>query len=449
MRSLLSKIRRPGIAALVVAAAAGVAACSPSPPPPPSVILIIIDTVRADHMSVYGYERETTPRLEEWAESGTVVENAFSAAAWTLPGVSSIITGLYPAQHGAGITGPSRIHDDLPTMAERLKERGYATGATANVSFMTDAFGLDRGFDLYDFHPAGDAEGLRPADQNVDIALDWIGEQEQPYFFMLHMFDAHRHYDAPEPARGTFTEQFADSYDPDTLATLESRIEAERRGDMDFHVAAYDEEILWLDMQLDRFFRTLQEREDFENTLVILTSDHGEAFRDHEHSIGHGSCLHNEVIRVPLMVWDPGRQHMGRRVGPAATVDIKPTVMDYAGAEYEGLAGVSLIPLLDGADPAPRAIFAQNHFYRRDLTSLIRWPLKYIQDHGTQERMLYDLEADPGELDNLWDPDDPDTARLVNSMRREIRAIRQAREGQAVEMSPELAERLRALGYIQ
>ncbi|NKB89007.1 MAG: sulfatase-like hydrolase/transferase [Acidobacteria bacterium] len=434
---------------LALGLAAGVVACAPAASSPPPVLLIVIDTVRADHMSLYGYERDTTPRLKEWAESGTVVENAFSAAAWTLPGVSSILTGLYPAQHGAGNGVPSPMHDDIPTLAERLKEQGYATGATANVSFLTDHFGLHRGFDLYDFHPAADDGGLRPADANVDIALEWIAAQEQPYFFMLHMFDAHRHYDAPEPARGTFTEQFADRYEPGSLATMASRIEAERRGDLEFHVAAYDEEILWLDMQLDRLFLTLQERGTFDDTLVILTSDHGEAFRDHEHSIGHGSCLHNEVIRVPLVIWEPGRLNRGRRVGPVATVDLKPTVLEAVGEPVEGLAGVSLLPFLRGEDLPSRAIFAQNNFYRRDLTALIRWPLKFIQDHGTQERLLYDLEVDPGETDNLWDPDDPDTARLVNSMRREIRAIRQAREGQAVEMSPELAERLRALGYIQ
>jgi arylsulfatase A-like enzyme len=429
-----------------------VVGCQPAPPPP-SVVLIVVDTVRADHLGLYGYERDTTPRLNEWAQSATVFDNAFSAAAWTLPGVTTILTGQYPAQHGAGITGPSRLHDDVPTLAQTLQGSGFATGAVVNVSFLTEVFGVSRGFDLYDFAPAGDATGLRPADVNVDLALDWIGQQDSPYFFMLHMFDAHRHYDAPPPARGTFTQQFAATYDPDTLDTLESRIEAERRGDLDFHVAAYDEELLWLDMQIDRFLSTLEARGELDNTLVVLTADHGEAFRDHEHSIGHGSCLHNEIIRVPLVIWEPGRAAgdtpRGRLATPVSTVDIMSTVLDYAGTAPVESAGISLRPAIHGVVPEPRAIFAQNHFYRRDLTALIRWPLKFIQDHGDQSRLLYDLEADPGETTNMWNPDDPDTARLVNAMRREIRAIRQSREGEQVEMSPELAERLRALGYIQ
>jgi len=435
--------------AVAIAAAVVTVACGQPSDPPPSVVLIVLDTVRADHLSLYGYERETTPRLARWAESATVFENAFSAGAWTLPGVGSILTGVYPSQHGAGVSGPSRLHDDVPTLAETLRARGFATGAVANVSFLNEAFGLNRGFDSYDFDPAGDVSGTRRADVSADLALEWIDGRTDPYFFMLHLFDAHRHYDAPAPARGTFTAQYAEGYDPATLPTLESRLEAERRSDLDFHVAAYDEELLWLDIQIDRFLAALESRGRLEDTLVVLTADHGEAFRDHEHSIGHGGCLHNEVMRVPLVIWEPGRAAVGRSTVPASTVDIVPTVLEYTGVEPLAVAGISLRGALRGEAPEPRSIFAQNRFYNTDLTSLIRWPLKFIQDHRRQGRALYDLGADPGEITDLWDPDDGDVTRMVNSMRREVRAIRQGREGQAVEMSPELAERLRALGYVQ
>jgi len=434
--------------AIVVAAALAVVACAQPVDPPPSVVLIVLDTVRADHMGLYGYERDTTPRLAEWAQRGTVFDNAFSTAAWTLPGVGSLLTGLYPSQHGAGISGPRRMHDDVPTMAEVLSAAGYDTGAVANVGFLSPVFGLNRGFVDYDLETGGD-QGGRRADASVDWALNWLSERsDRPSLLLLHLFDAHRFYDAPPPARGVFTSEYAADYDPATLATLDSRVEAERRGDMDFHVAAYDEEILWLDMQVDRFLNELRENGLFDDTLVILTADHGEAFREHG-AIAHGSSLHNEVIRVPLIVWAPGQTEGQRLAAPVSLVDIFPTVTEYAGLPAIETSGLSLRGALRGEEVAPRAIFAQNRFYRTDLTTLIRWPLKLIQDHKNQLRMLYDLQLDPGETENLWDRDDPDVVRLVNAMRREVRAIRQGREGSEVEMSEELAERLRALGYIQ
>ena len=432
----------------VVCAALVGLACGQPVPQPPSVILIVLDTVRADHLSLYGYKRDTMPRLASWAETGTVFENAFSAGAWTLPGVGSILTGKYAAQHGAGVSGPSRLHDDVPTLAEILRANGYATGAIANVSFLDPAFGLNRGFEFYAFDPAGDESGTGRADVSVDLALGWLDGRTEPYFFMLHLFDAHRYYDAPEPARGAFTSAYADGYDPETLATLESRVEAERRGDLDFHVAAYDEELLWLDMQIDRFLTVLAGQGSLDNSLVLLTADHGEAFREH-HSIGHGGCLHSEIMRVPLVLWEPGRGGRGRSAVPVSTVDILPTVLEYAAVEPLEGAGISLRGVLHGEKPEPRAIFAQNRFYSTDLTALIQWPLKLIQDHKHQFRMLYDLQGDPGETRNMWDPGDPTVVRIVNSMRREVRAIRQGRAGRDVEMSPEGVERLRALGYVQ
>jgi len=226
-----------GVAVACVAALTMVA-CGQPPDPPPSVVLIVLDTVRADHLSLYGYERDTTPRLARWAEQGTVFENAFSTAAWTLPAVGSIFTGLYPSQHGAGISGPSRMHDEVPTLAEELAAAGYETGAVANVGFLAPIFGLNRGFEHYDFDPAGAERGTRRADISVDRALEWLSERsDKPFFFVLHLFDAHHYYDAPPPARGVFTSEYADDYDPATLATLESRVEAERRSDLDFHVA--------------------------------------------------------------------------------------------------------------------------------------------------------------------------------------------------------------------
>jgi arylsulfatase len=285
---------------------------------------------------------------------------------------------------------------------------------------------------------------------SVDLALEWIDERpDQPFFLMLHLFDVHRHYDAPEPVRGTFTDVFADRYGAEAMATLESRIAAEAAGDLEFHVAAYDEEILWVDGQLGRFFDQLDARGLRDSALVVLTSDHGEAFREHGW-LAHGNNLYNEVLRVPWMAWGPGVAP-GHREGPAATVDILPTVLEFAGVEVPPAGGLSLWPQLrDLAVAAPeRQILAQNRMYSSDLAVVIDWPLKLLQDFIYTTTELYDLSVDPLEMNNLGVEGDGPLMRRLRSMRREARALRESSVGGSVELSEEMRQELRSLGYIQ
>lgn len=427
-------------------------ACAPAPPSQPPVILIVLDTVRADHMSLYGYDRPTTPRLEEIASSGSVFEWAFSTGAWTLPGVSSILTGRLPAGHGAGRHPTkkhtfTRIRESVPTVAGLLSEAGYTTAAIANGGYLSPGFRMDRGFERYDFHPATDM-AIRRADTSVDIALEWIDEwdRDEPFFLMLHLFDAHRHYDAPEPARGTFTDRFADRYE--NMDSLESRLQAEGAGDLEFHMAAYDEEILWLDREVARFVEALRERGIWDRSLVALTADHGEAFREHG-VLAHGASLFNEVLRVPMILWGP--EIPGRRwKGPVSTVDIVPTLLDRVGVEAPPeLPGISLYGLFEDGELPRRLLFAENDLMVADHVAVISWPLKLIHDFDNEISLLFDMERDPEERVDLTANPDRATRRAVRELRRQARELHRGQVGQEAELDPELVEELRALGYIQ
>lgn len=426
------------------------AGCGRAPKRPP-VVLIILDTVRADHMSLYGYERDTTPRLAQLAAEGSVFEHAFTAGAWTLPAVGSILTGQWPSVHGGGVTGADRfnkIRADVPTLAELLRTASYATGAVVNGGYMGPTFGMDRGFEDYDFRPGTDHD-VRRADVNVDVALDWIdAHADEPFFFLLHLFDAHRHYDAPEPVRGTFTDQFADRYPAGSLATLESRVLAEQNGDVEFVVAAYDEEILWLDREVGRFVDGLRERGLWGKALVLLTADHGEAFFEHD-AKGHGSTLHNEVLRVPLMAWGPGVP-VADWQEPVSTVDILPTVLDAVGASTpRPPSGLSLFGLFRTGELPERRLYAQNRFYNTDLAAVIDWPYKVIQDFKNGRTSLYDMVTDLDEGRDLADSPDQRIERVLRELRRDARELRRGHVGEAVELDEATREELRSLGYIQ
>ncbi len=436
------------MAALVATAA--MVGCAPRPRQPAPIVLIVIDTLRADHMSLYGYGRDTTPRISQLASSGSVFEHAFSAAAWTLPGVASLLTGQWPSVHGAGLGEADRFKrsdETIPTLAELLQAAGYDTGAVVNAGYLHPQFGFARGFESYDFQ-RGAEDQIRRADATVDVALEWIdAHREAPFFLLLHVFDVHRYYDAPEPARGTFTDAYRDRYG-ETLDTLESRVQAERDGDLEFHVAAYDEEILFVDSQIGRLADGLKARGIWDQALVILTADHGEAFREHG-ALAHGTNLHNEVMRVPLVVWGP--QVPARRWRQAvSTVDVLPTAARFAAIDnIPPVAGVPLWQLFEGGDLPDRLLFAENIMYETNLSAVVSWPMKLIRDFQHNQWQLYDLENDLEERVDLLIGADRSTLRLARALRREARALRESAAGQAVELDEDLAKELRALGYIR
>jgi len=446
------------IALLLVAGACGAAA-------PRLVVVIGVDTLAAGHLGVYGAERPTSPFLDQLAADGVVFERAYATSSWTLPSFASIFTGRLQSGHGAGIrvNRSDREWEDervahrrvildpaVPTLAEMLAAAGFTTVAVAQNPNLDPAFGVARGFDVYDY-VMGSHDDKRRADVVVDHALELIDEHAGgDLFLFVHFFDPHMSYGAPPPYGGMFTDGLEGGYqlpiavDPRQLDREGPEVPEVRRR---FIAAAYDEEIRFLDSQLERLVGGLRERGLWDEALVVLTADHGEELFEHD-GFEHGHSLYDEVISVPLIVWGPDLV-AGRSLAPVSIADVAPTVLDFESVQIpDGIFGVSLRPLLDGADPAEeRLIVAEGILYGSEKKAAVRWPYKLIVDRedGTEE--LFDLRQDPAEKQPLTAPER--VAELREQLELALAAASQGVTLHQLELDEELQRRLRALGYIR
>ena len=291
--------------------------------PHPSIILITIDTLRADHLSVYGYFRETSPTLTALAEEGIVFENALTTMATTLPAHASLLTSTRTTTHGlkGNFSHLGAVLEDdsgLRTMAEILIDLGYRTAAFVSATPVKDHTGLERGFEVFDQPSAAE----RRADETIERVVAWLESGvEDPYFLWVHLYDPHKPRKPPAP----FDEAF--ETDESLIRFLEERAVAKAR---DPYVLeqnnAYDGEILFADTQIERLFGVLKGRGDWEQAAVVVTSDHGEGLGQHDW-MRHGK-IYNEQLFVPLIVKLPeGRGEAGVRVRRfGSLIDVLPTL---------------------------------------------------------------------------------------------------------------------------
>ena len=450
----MSRGHRLVLAALWTSLAAG---CGE--PPPESVVLVVVDTLRADHLGLYGHHRPTSPELDRWADGAAIFEHGFSASPWTLPSMATMLTGQLPSRHRAGtfdheLSPPKRfqrLDPRLPTLPELLTEAGFSTWASMNNAFLHPRFGLDRGFDTYDFEPCNRA-CVRRADKVVDSALAWLDvPREQPFFMLLHMFDPHLDYDPPAETAGLFSTGVKQTGAPRILDLKEIRGYL-RRGeafDWSYLEALYDEEIVFVDRQLGRFFGELERRGLDRDTLVIVTSDHGEEFFDHDR-FEHGHSLYNELLRVPFLVRGPGVR-AGRLDSPMTLADLLPTVLELLGREPPAeLHGRSLAPLLGGGSgPEARPLFAERTLYGPERRAIFRWPQKLIQNLAAPGRpLLFDLAADAGETSNLATQE----AAAADQLRQALAVLDHVAapgDDGVITLDPESEAALRSLGYVR
>ncbi len=367
-----SRLHRAWAPAALLALALFGACGGSEPVRPRNVVLICIDTLRADHLSCYGYERQTTPALDDLAGESLLFTNTRSTAGWTKPSVPSFLTGTYPLEHGVYLggsdSGAGRASDVLPasatTLAEVFRDAGYQAAAFVKNAQLSKGLGFEQGFDLY-VDRAGDAREIRWR------ATDWLEarDPERPFFLYLHLLDAHWPWPVPEEYRGKWADGavLADLW-RDDWSELRDHLNASGVDAESPEAGAlrdvYDGAIRWVDDQLALFLAELEEEGLGDDTVVCVISDHGEEFFEHGR-LGHGHGLWDNLLAVPWILHVPGGP-AGRIDAPASLVDVFPTLLSAARLEPPSSRGVDRL-----ATPEERALRLAEHLepggYQRSL----------------------------------------------------------------------------------
>lgn len=429
----------------------------PTPPrQTPNVLVLVVDTLRADHLSTYGYARKTSPNVDRLARLGVLFENAYSTSSWTLPSHASLLTGRYPHEHGAETLS---YDGRYPSLAEALRDRGYRTAAfSGNNLWFSRRRGFGKGFAHFEdyFNTLGDMFARTVYGREVELfvlprlgydnllgrkgaedvnraVLRWLERDSgRPFFVFVNYLDVHDPYVPPQPYRSKFSRErnpggiintWFDRYYPKMTP-------AQLQGEMD----AYDGAIVYTDEQIGRLLEELRQRGLSQNTLVVITSDHGESFGEHGLLI-HQNALYREVICVPLVLFWPGHVPGGVRVSQlVSNASLPATVMELLGEGTQArFPGPSLMQLWqesgEGADwPYPLAELARfpgelvekNPSASGAMRCLITPQWHYIW-HEKFGPALYDWHRDPGESQDLSKTEDGQ--KIVNELDTRIRAM--------------------------
>jgi len=433
----MRSVRAPAfVAAIALAAACGGASNRPRAADGP-IVLISIDTLRADHLPVYGYTAVKTPAIDALAADGIVFERAYSHAPQTLPAHASILSGRLPFEHGVRDNVGFSVPLSEPMLGDLLRARGYATGAVVSAFVLRKETGIDKGFDFFDGSmpprraDTSIAEVQRDGAQSEAIAERWLDGRPSPKFFLfLHLYEPHKPYTPPERYR---------------------------------QYAPYDGEIAYADEIAGRLIAHLKAKGLYDAATIILLSDHGEGLGDHGEQ-EHGLFVYDEAIHVPMIVKRAGGAGAGRRVRtPVQHIDLVPTILSLAGgADRAGapegphdkertLKGRSLVPLLDGkgaiADEAiySEALYARYHFGWSELTALTDPRYRYIK---APREELYDLDRDPRERQNIAADRAQTRDALRNALDRLVAGTPGSDIQQPAAIDADARARLQALGYV-
>lgn len=428
-------------------------ACTPPPERPKNLILISIDTLRADRLSCYGYERPTSPGLDALAASGVPFEDASAPSPWTLPSHATLFTGLYPRRNG--VTGMKfSMAADVESLATVLARKGFATAGIATNSLLSSN-GLDAGFETMEQVDKG---GPHPSAVSAR-SIEWLSarDPQRPFFLLVHYIDPHTDYETlPE-----FRDRFIEPYDGPATGTSEQLYDFVE-GSISFDEAdgrhlsnLYDGAVAQLDDQIRRLCDYLREEGLLDETLLVITSDHGEEFLDHG-GVLHGTTQFEELVRVPLIVVGPGVPPGLRIDVPVSLVDVMPTCLDMLGVEVPArLDGLPLRPVWRNPTGAPRRrIYFEADLDRPDAKRRVmvkghdrairdgRYKLHYAEE--TEEVRLFDLQNDPTEQVDIQDAH----PELVRVLLDDLQAFLAAgRDVPARELTEEDLDRLRELGY--
>ena len=469
-----------GARAILISPASGLPSAKSSTMPP--IVLITIDTLRADSLGSYGSAKGLTPNLDALARRSVLFERVFSSSPWTLPSMASLMTGTSTLVHQT----PDRsaaLPLSLPTLAETLQDRGYVTLGVGRNAHLRASTGFSRGFDDYRFYPRtylADSLGTQLLEAALPGSLDNEGTTEEladratylaeqftgrAFFLWLHIFDPHIPYEPP-------TEFLPSDKDLDRFGPRFDGVIEVRSGRLfpdpahrEWIRSLYEAEIRYVDDEIGQFLETLEHLDLFDDSLILVTSDHGEEFWEHG-GFEHGHTLINEVVQIPLIVKPPHGPSpppfAGLRIeAPVSITSLRPTILEVVGAETPSStvpSAESLVPYWSDSppesDPAPIAIGAMKYFGQQ--LSLVDMPYKYIRHLEDGREEVYDLVADPRESTNLAELEPQLTDRLAAALNRQVEEGQRIAEELGIGSEPsevhldkETERELRSLGYIE
>ncbi len=398
------------------------------PRQPRSILLVTLDTTRADHLSPYGAENVETPHLQALAGDGVLFRHAYSVAPITLVAHTSILTGLYPPEHGVRNNGTHYVPDELETLAEILAREDYRTAAFVSAAVLEKRYGLPQGFELYDDDLSSGRERHprmvpdRPAEATVDSALAWldgVGDDER-FFAWVHFYDPHAAYSPPAPYRDRFRDR------------------------------PYDGEIAYMDAQIGRLLEHPRLRRNQE-LVVSVIGDHGESFGEHGEQT-HAVLAYDATLRVPWILRLSGGPKGLVYREPVSQVDVLPTLLDAVDLEPSPeLPGISTLRRLDGSNKEPRGVMYSETYLPyysygwAKLKVLRRGFLKYIEAPTPE---LYDLRRDPNELSNRFQQQPGDAHDLSRDLAELMQQVGDPERETSLQLDAEAADKLRSLGYL-
>jgi len=418
-----------------------------------NIILISIDTLRADHLGVYGYERDTSPNIDELAEDSFIFKNSYSSASWTRSAIASILTSKLPIEHGINSERKKeRLEDDFFTIQEFFNERNYSTAAIYTNPHLN--FGLVQNFSYTNY------KGNRWADKTYDKAINWLeSNSDNKFFLLVHNNDPHDSYDFHKGFNfsqknskyrrlGPF---FPTRIDGNKIGCENqeniTQLNEEQLSEM---MANYDEEIAFTDHHFGRLINYLKKNKLDKKTVIIFTADHGEEFLEHGR-YWHGCSLYDELIRVPLMINLP--EISGNKFKQkVSTIDIFPTlveIFDRDNLDKYSFSGQSLLPLIENRNWEEKPIFSSTAFKGPLKYSLIKENYKIIKYAEGPIIGIYDLDKDPEESKNL--KNDPLFNYLQDSLQELIELKSNdltKKDKEKSEIDEETLEQLKSLGYM-
>lgn len=476
--------RRRGLALALTVLAGHSICCGERSAPRPAhaelrgAIFIVLDTVRADHVSISGYERATTPTLETLAARGVVFEQAISFSPWTLPSLVATLSGSWGGRPGVFRSGRLRR-----SLVESIRDAGFATAAVTEGAFVSQDFGFDLGFEHYR-EEEGVVQRLLPGetrDENARGSIErtfeqagkWLREHADARFFLLiHSYEAHAPYLRKAFTEGLQPGAVGDVFEPEQLPRLRSGEVRFGADDLVYLRALYDGGILESDRQIGGLLALLEELGLRRSTLLVVSSDHGESLGEHDPATAgdHGHSLYDDLLRVPLLIANPIEDYPVRRVASQVrTIDILPTIADILGVEQPrraeqdatpGPDGRSLVPLMRGGEAGERIAFGGATRVLPARSFVRHLGYKYIETRpgsaldperpAPPPRQLYDLDSDPGERVNLVDREPELASRLQKSLHKHLESQQPEGLEPARDALPNaLRRRLESLGYFE